>query len=254
MTEVKSPGNDYGNNDAIFTADGKFRFSCHEGLQCFKECCRDITILLTPFDIMRMKNKLGLSSRDFLDTYTIKLPEDYYPFPLVALKMDEANDLRCPFISPKGCRVYAERPWSCRMAPVELRGENEYGFCFDVSRCHGLKEAREQNVREWMCDQGLEIYEKMEEGFKEIPLYLRFTGHSDVDKHIRELFYMVCYNLDQFRRFILESSFLDIFNVPSAEVEKIKVDDVELMKFGFKWLKSGIDVKKTMELMRRFKN
>ena len=43
-----------------------FRFSCSPVVVCFNECCRDLNQFLTPYDILRLKNHLGLSSGEFL--------------------------------------------------------------------------------------------------------------------------------------------------------------------------------------------
>jgi len=52
------------------SADSKFKFECHKGVKCFTKCCRDINIALTPYDIIRLKNRLQLSSDEFLAMYT----------------------------------------------------------------------------------------------------------------------------------------------------------------------------------------
>ena len=42
-------------------ADSRFKFKCHKDVKCFTKCCRGINIILTPYDIIRMKNRLGAS-------------------------------------------------------------------------------------------------------------------------------------------------------------------------------------------------
>ena len=51
---------------------------------------------------------------------------------------------------------------------------------------------------------------------------------------------MAMYNLDKFRDFILKSTFLDRFDVDGIRLEKIKRNDVELLKFGIDWIKFGV--------------
>ena len=51
-------------------SDSTFKFKCHSGVKCFTACCRDINIILTPYDIIRLKNRLDLSSEEFLAIYT----------------------------------------------------------------------------------------------------------------------------------------------------------------------------------------
>ena len=43
--------------------------------------------------------------------------------------------------------------------------------------------------------------------------------------------------MDQFREFVFKSTFLKRYKVKSKVLKKIRFDDVELMKFGFKWVK-----------------
>lgn len=240
----------------LLGADGKFNFSCHEGLACFKKCCRDISIFLTPLDVLRMKNKLNISSGQFLDQYTIPFTAGYPGFPLVLIRMLEEENLRCPFITDKGCGVYMERPWSCRMAPVEIRGEGVYGFCFDQSHCHGLKEHKEQTVQEWMKDQGLGVYEGIEAIFNDIPTRMKPSGQKELDRQMMNAFHLAAYDLDRFRQFIFETPFLEVYEVPMEVAEKVKTDDVELLQFGFSWLMSAFTniegLKKAERLLKDF--
>jgi hypothetical protein len=52
-------------------ADHVFRFHCSPGVACFTRCCADVTIALTPYDVIRLKNALGISSDAFLEKYTM---------------------------------------------------------------------------------------------------------------------------------------------------------------------------------------
>ena len=90
-------------------ADHVFQFNCSPGVTCFTQCCQDVTIVLTPYDILRLKNSLGISSDEFLDKYTIILSKENRLIPMVVLKMNEQNK-RCPFVTDNGCSVYADRP------------------------------------------------------------------------------------------------------------------------------------------------
>ena len=58
------------------------------------------------------------------------------------------------------------------------------------------------------------------------------------------MFFMVSYNIDKFRKFVFESTFLERFELDAETIEKIKTDEVELLKFGVNWLK-GILFKET---------
>ncbi|WP_031515895.1 YkgJ family cysteine cluster protein [Desulfofalx alkaliphila] len=232
-------------DNRYFSKEDKFNFACHQGLACFNSCCRDISIFLSPYDVLRLKKALQISSQQFLDQYTYIINTGS-GFPMVVIRMPEENDKRCPFVTDKGCSVYQARPWSCRMAPVDIKGENQFGFCFDSSQCQGLLENKQWTVNEWAENQGVDLEQKIEKTFNEIPARVKFTGLSAIDRHIREMFLMACYNLDKFRRFIFDSSFLHLFEIPEDVAERIKDNDLELMEFGFDWLVNHLDIRKSI--------
>lgn len=240
-------------NGAVFTSRDKFKFLCHENLQCFGKCCRDINIFLTPYDVLRIKGRLGIPSWGFLEKFTVLLTAGYTGFPVVLLKMREDADLICPFVTPRGCSIYNERPWSCRMAPLDMRGGDRFSIAFDPEFCHGLKEDREWDAVEWMKDQKLENYDPVETEFSRIPLELKLTGRREKDNNVVEVFYNTCYNLDRFKEFVSKKSFGLSFDVSREVIDKIINDEVELLKFGMEWLVSGIDFKKAHKMMARIK-
>jgi hypothetical protein len=47
-------------------------FVCGPDKECFNDCCRDLNQVLTPYDVLRLKNHLHLPSGAFLQTYTIR--------------------------------------------------------------------------------------------------------------------------------------------------------------------------------------
>ncbi|MFZ5631275.1 MAG: YkgJ family cysteine cluster protein [Bacillota bacterium] len=220
-----------------FDAGSKFKFDCHGGLSCFGQCCRDINIFLTPFDVIRLKRKLNMSSAEFLKLYTEELKPPQLKFPVRYLKMNDDDQLKCPFLTSRGCAVYQERPWSCRMAPVDIAGPGKFRFSFNRAKCLGLNEDREWTVRSWMESQDMGVYDTVEAVFKEIPALVGFTGQEALDKRIVQLFSMVCYDIDTFRDFILRNKFLVREGGIDREVfqESLK-DDVQLLKTGIQWL------------------
>ena len=230
------------------TEKDKFRFSCHRDLDCFTQCCADVNIFLTPYDVLRMKNSLKLSSEEFLAKYTLVPFNREQKMPVVVLKMREDKDKRCPFVSPDGCTIYEDRPWSCRMYPLGFAspkkegrsGKTEFYFLMEEGNCKGFLDGAELSIGQWLEDQGILEYNAMGEIFKDITLHDFFRKGGDLNPEKMEMFYMACYNLDKFRRFVFESKFLSYFEIDGELAEKIRTDDVELMKFGFKWLRFSL--------------
>jgi len=75
----------------IEPVDGGFRFACHPGVSCFTECCRDLNLLLNPCDVMRLKERLGLSSNDFLDRNVHVRFDENRALPIAYLQVQERS-------------------------------------------------------------------------------------------------------------------------------------------------------------------
>ncbi|HSO61573.1 MAG TPA: YkgJ family cysteine cluster protein, partial [Desulfobacterales bacterium] len=99
-------------------ADGRFAFDCRPGVACFNACCRDLSQVLTPYDVLRLTRGLGLPTGEFLRRYTICRTGPGSGLPVVSLVPGDAGQLTCPFLSAEGCRVYPDRPSSCRTYPL----------------------------------------------------------------------------------------------------------------------------------------
>jgi hypothetical protein len=230
----------------VLNPEDNFRFACHAGLECFTRCCRDVTIFLTPFDIIRLKNALGITSEKFLQNYTLKLFSDS-GLPVVLLKMLNDAGKSCPFVTPQGCAVYPHRPWYCRIYPLQPEStkitektNKAYFSVMDVPFCLGFFEDRISTVEAWQVDQGIPIYQEMEQLFKKITMNEFLAGKTIVNEKIQEMYYIAAYDLDRFRRFVFESTFLTRFVLDADENDRIKDDDVALYKFAMKWLEYGL--------------
>lgn len=236
--------------------DSRFCFRCHKGVPCFNECCRDVNIFLTPYDIIRLKNRLGMTSEEFIKKYTITPFDQNLKYPILLLKMEDDDKKSCPFVAEEGCAVYSDRPWACRMYPLGLASPKEghqtekddFYFLLKEEVCRGFAEDNEQSVKEWIEDQEIDLYNRIGRGFKEITLHSYFQEGKDLSPKKMEMFFMVCYNIDKFRDFIFSSSFLDKFEIDEKLPQKLKEDDVALLEFGYDWLKFALFGEKTMTI------
>ncbi len=232
------------------TMYSKFRFSCHKGVACFTKCCRNVNIFLTPYDILRMKNRLGISSGEFLEKYTKTLVDNKFSLPVVLLKLSEDEDKSCQFLTKEGCSIYEDRPWSCRLYPLDkdMSEEDEFKLIVGDDFCYGLKEPKEWILEDWLEDQGFITYDTMNMLFEQITGAEGSWKDMVPEQSVIDMFYMTCYNIDKFRKFVFESKFLELFEVDPATLDRIKLDDQELLKFGFKWLKFGLLGERTMKV------
>ncbi len=225
--------------------NGTFRFACHSGVACFTRCCHNADMYLYPYDIIRLKQCLGMTSEEFLRLHTITAFRENPFFPSVMLKMSDRPGGPCSFLSKKGCTVYEDRPYSCRAYPLEpaLYGDREnrlqiqcYVACH--SHCLGHREDREWTARQWMKDQQMEDYHEINAGWARLDTLLRQNpfGENGLDSPAMKMAYMASFNMDTFRRFVFDSSFLSRFHVPQERLAAARESDSALLKLGFDWI------------------
>jgi Fe-S-cluster containining protein len=236
--------------------DDTLDFQCGKGLDCFTRCCRDVSIVLTPYDVLRMKNALHLNSTEFLEKYTLLGCTKGQKLPVVLLKMS-AEDRSCPFVTEEGCSIYAHRPWACRMYPLGLAepmrpNPAEHGFYFVLREdlCHGHCKGTQCTIRDWISGQSIETFEMMGEPFRNLMMNDFWDKGEPLEPNKLEMYLMACYDLDRFRRFVFETRFTQIFDVDEARLEAIRSDDEELLVFAMEWLRFSLFHEKTMKLSR----
>ncbi len=201
------------------TLDDTLTFCCGRDLDCFTHCCADVSIVLTPYDVLRMKNALHIDSSEFLARYTISPFTRDQKFPAVLLKMNPETR-RCLHVSENGCSIYASRPWACRMYPLGMAEpdrptptDRAFHFLLREDICHGHGVGRKFTVREWIDEQGIEEYEMNAAPFKELMFHPFWEGDDPLTPAQMDMYYMACYDLDRFRRFVFETRFLELFDV-----------------------------------------
>ena len=166
-------------------------------------------------------------------------------------------------MTPEGCSIYEDRPTNCRYYPVgqglmvkqSEKGQVNEGFYFFIREpnCLGFQEDKEWTIETWRIDQGVDLYDEMNKEWKEIQLRRDTPGQPKLDQKKQALIYMASYDIDKFRIFVSESKFLDILDIDNEEVEKIKTDEIALMKFGFKYLKYVLMLEETLKVKEEYR-
>lgn len=221
----------------------KFRFACHKGLRCFTHCCRDLNLFLSPYDILRLKNRLGISSGDFLRKYGSTNIGIVSGFPVMTLRMNKDQERTCPFVTLDGCTVYADRPASCRTYPLgrlveknrDTNRKKETYFVFREDHCLGFEEPNEWSIEEWLDDQEIKIYNEMNDLFMELIVSRDRAGIKNLTDEQMRNFALACYNLDKFKDMAFTPGFLEEFDLSVEYVTRLRSDELELMKFGIRW-------------------
>ncbi len=220
--------------------DDSFSFSCDSGLACFNKCCRDINLFLTPYDILRMKRRLGITSAEFLKTYTFPLFPEEIGHPVILLKMIPDETKNCPFVGEGGCMIYDDRPWSCRSFPLEPVSDSHPPIFGIVKRdfCLGFGKGRTtRTVRKWRETQNVALYEEMNEEWKKITHHEDFGSKNFLEGAYRDIFFLGSYNLDEFRNLVLQGDLQRYFEIEKTVVKRIKASETELLRFAFKWMR-----------------
>ncbi len=238
--------------------DSKFTFQCHKDISCFNKCCHHTDMLLTPYDIIRIKKRLGISSTEFLEKYTYTHIDEKSSHPFAVLTMNQDEEGACRFLTSEGCSIYEDRPENCRYYPVgkglmirdTVDGPAPVDFYFFIRQpsCRGYEGGREWTIAEWRAAQGAELYDEMNREWQEIQLRRDNPGKPKLDDKKQSLMYMASYDVDKFRQFVFDSGFLDLFDLETDEIEKIRGDEVALMKFGFKYLKYMLMLEETLKI------
>lgn len=224
--------------------DAVIQFRCHKGIDCFNACCRNIDISLTPYDVIRLKQRLGMTSGEFLVKYTY--PYEMEKGGIAGIKLQPVEGgTACQFMTEEGCSVYEDRPTACRYYPVallSLRRQDEYTdrtsyALVKEAHCHGHFEDRKLTVDEYRQEQGLEEYDELSRGWRQLILKKKSSGPTvgKPSQRSLQLFFIACYDVDQFREFIKSPSVDDVYEIDQATRDKLD-DDVELMLFGQKFL------------------
>ena len=237
--------------------ESEFQFSCHKGIACFNACCKNIDITLTPYDIIRLKNRLGLDSREFVARYTMPFAMDYHNMP--GLKMvTKPGTTECIHLSEEGCGVYDDRPAACRYYALgsmgvrkkESSSVDDIYFMVKEEHCLGHFESRKQTVAQYRHEQGIEKYDEMNREWRDIVLKKRSSGPTigAPSRRSLQLFDMCSYDMDSFAEFIQSKGFRSIFSIADEETRELMDDEEKRLLFAMQFLKQVLFGEKTIPM------
>jgi uncharacterized protein len=224
-----------------------FKFRCHKDLTCFNLCCRNLNLFLYPYDVARLRKALNLDSDRFLENHVDVVLREGNHFPDVLLRMADNDARTCPFLSDAGCKVYPDRPDTCRTFPVEhgilFKGNpgasESVSFFRPPDFCQGRYEDHLWSLSEWAQDQEAVTHNDMTARWGAVKALFHQNpwGREGLDGAKAKMAFMAVYNLDRFREFLFQSSFLKRYRVKKTLVKKLRISDRELLLFGFEWIR-----------------
>ena len=229
-----------------FDEDHVIKFRCYKGIECFNACCKSIDIMLTPYDIIRLKKRLGMTSTEFLKQYTFPFEFDKNSIAGVKFQPKEGTT-QCQFMTEEGCGVYEDRPTACRYYPVGLLSLRRADENFDRAsyalvqedHCKGHQEEREISIKDYRQEQGLEEYDEHGRAWRQVILKMKSAGPAIGKPSLqsRQLFFMASYDVDRFREFVRSEGFQSTFKLEEDELKSLYEDDVALMQFSDRFIR-----------------
>ncbi len=220
----------------------EFLFACNEKVPCFNRCCGELTLPLTPYDVMRLCQHFAIGSESFLKTHTQMrtFPDTGFPLPL--LKMLDGPTEPCPFVTPAGCSIYEDRPGACRTYPLgrgtKLDAEGNVGerfFIVQEEHCKGFDSGKMWTAKAWLADQGLEPYNDSNDRYMRIMAKVKDRGVA-VSPKMATMIILCLYQLDRFRTFLGDMQIFAKLDISTERCEQIMANDDICLNFAYEWL------------------
>ena len=225
-----------------------FCFTCSPDVACFNACCRNLNQVLTPYDVLCLRQFLEISSSVFLSRYTEESTGPGTGLPVVSLRFSDADDLACPFVSDAGCRVYPARPASCRTYPLargvsrdrETGRLTEHWALIREPHCQGFTNGQRQAVDEWVDSQQIAAHNHMNDKMLElISLKNRFRP-GPLRPSERKRIYTALYDLDTFGNdpYYRDSNMTT--TTDTQPLDRSRTSDLDLLRVAMDWVRKNI--------------
>ncbi|MBN2358289.1 MAG: YkgJ family cysteine cluster protein [Deltaproteobacteria bacterium] len=221
--------------------DATFCFDCRVDRSCLNACCTDLHLVLTPYDVLRLRRRLALPSADFLRDHgeAIEMPQTR--FPILQLQMRRSDRL-CPWATGAGCTVYRDRPGACRAYPLGRTAQiGDRGQVVEQvvlqrePHCLGFDGGPQWTAARWFENQELAPYSTWADRFSALVARVRLSGRT-LNEQQRASVRLALYELDRFREFIKQRQLLRQLRVARDRHRQILDDDEAALSFGFEWL------------------
>jgi hypothetical protein len=228
--------------------DQAFCFACSPQAACFNACCRDLNQVLTPYDVLCLKQFLKISSGEFLNRYTEENTGPGTGLPVVSLRFSDADDQACPFVTDAGCRVYTARPASCRTYPLargvsrsrETGRLTEYWALIREPHCRGFINGKRQTVNEWVDDQEIATHNRMNDMMLELITLKKRFRPGPLRPSEKKRVFTALYDLDAFRRVLFEGKITFATSADPHTLDRSKTGDRDLLLLAMEWVRKNV--------------
>ncbi|MFN3407321.1 MAG: YkgJ family cysteine cluster protein [Caldimicrobium sp.] len=223
------------------TLEDTFSFRCYKGIVCFTKCCYDVRLVLSPYDLMRLKKALGLTTEAFIEKYGELYIGEVTQLPIISVNMNP-YDYSCPFLhKEEGCQVYPDRPSACRIYPLaRYFSEKENGERLELykiireTHCKGHYENYPMTVRAYIEDQGLIPYHYFNDLWGEVVLKRQKYADTPLTGDLLETIYLLAYDLESLKNTLQEE------NLYSLNKEDVSLPDEALLEKALKVIRDEV--------------
>ena len=229
-----------------------FFFSCHPKVPCFNACCAELTLPLTPYDVLRLTRHLNMSSEQFFEEYVEAGAAEDTGFPRVRLAMENMPGKPCPFVTEQGCGVYPNRPSACRTYPLGRAcrpdgsgGLREQYFLVREDHCRGFEENGAFTTATWLSDQGLVPYHTANDRYMLfLARYKEAAGGAKLSGRLATMALLCLYQQDRFADLIRSMDLRERVRPLTAEAEartaRILDDPEARLDFALDWVELAV--------------
>lgn len=225
--------------------DETFQFACGPDSPCFNRCCAQLSLPLTPYDVVRLVHNLELPSQEFLQIFAGLKSDPETGFPMFHLRMIESPDAPCPFVTPAGCSVYDDRPGACRSYPlgrgarIGRNGICERFFMVREEHCQGFGCGNTYAPSQWFADQGMESYNHFNDRYMRLLSLVKASG-KPIGGNLYSMAFLSLWQMDKFLDFIKKMKVLDQVKGIAAENDSLLENTLQgnsaRLNFGLDWL------------------
>ena len=220
-----------------------FYFSCGPQVPCYNACCRDLNQFLAPYDVLRLARHLEMHTADFLAAYTLCHDGPQTGLPVVTLKPAEPGEKQCPFVAAEGCRVYENRPGSCRMYPLarmlrRARNDGSLTESYALIReahCRGFEQGPPMTAKQWIADQGLQPYNELNDAMIDVISVKQQYRPGPVKGDLGEKLFAALYDIDAWKTDFRSRAADDCRQIGLSFEAPEAADDEEVLRFAMQY-------------------
>ena len=191
----------FGKIDRFFTPGDTFKFACDKR----GNCCRnrdENPILLSVYDVFKLRQHLGVSGREFAEKYGQTLLGGQSDIPIMILRNiwieNEEDRSHCVFLKGNECSVYKSRPHVCRMYPVGRATDpesNSYFFLTNTDGCCQSGCGKVHTIESWLKTSKVEPYVEWNDKFNKLYMRINHKKYKALDDKYKFVFGSILYDI-----------------------------------------------------------